>query len=58
MEEKICQNCKYFYQHYTKDESKDRFLQAFCGHCVYPRIKTRTPVAPACAHFCAKMETP
>lgn len=32
----FCINCQHFYRHYQKN---GRPLE--CGHCVYPRLKTR-----------------
>ncbi|MDY3618429.1 hypothetical protein [Agathobaculum sp.] len=54
MNEQTCENCKYFYQHYVK--LPKRFTTANCGHCVYPRMKKRTPDNPACEYFCAKID--
>ena len=37
-EAKLCTNCKHFYQHYN-----DKGDKVQCGHCTYPRLKTRMP---------------
>lgn len=49
MEKDSCQNCRHFRQHYVSDGK--RYDPAYCGHCVYPRVKTRKPDTPACIHF-------
>ena len=41
----LCVNCQHFYQHYNE---KGQTVQ--CGHCDYPRIKTRMPY-DTCNHF-------
>lgn len=35
--EKICKNCKYFYQHYV--QSATRYIPIFCGHCAHKKSK-------------------
>ena len=44
-----CKDCFYFRQHYVKRD--DIFLEAGCGHCKYPRLKSRRPETPACGNF-------
>lgn len=44
----LCINCQYFYQHYNESGQKVR-----CGHCNFPRIKTRMPY-DTCNHFIRK----
>lgn len=34
----LCVNCRHFYQHYNQ-----KGKPVMCGHCVYPRLKTRMP---------------
>jgi len=46
--EKTCKNCKYFYQHYIKEEGK--ITQIYEGHCIYPRLKKRK-IDDHCEHF-------
>lgn len=41
----LCINCQHFYQHYN---AKGHQVQ--CGHCDYPRVKTRMPY-DICGHF-------
>ena len=38
-------NCRHFYQHYNAKGQRVR-----CGHCDYPRVKTRMPY-DICGHF-------
>lgn len=49
MEKRTCKNCTYFHQHYVIDEQSCTSVN--CGHCTHPRLKTRTPLTPACAYF-------
>lgn len=41
----LCVNCRHYYQHYTHTGEAVQ-----CGHCVYPRVKTRMPY-DTCNHF-------
>lgn len=41
----LCVNCRHFYQHYNGKGQRVR-----CGHCDYPRVKTRMPY-DICDHF-------
>ncbi len=51
MEDKhICQTCKHFRQHYTKD-TLGRYFMCGSGHCVYPRRKPRYNDAKACENY-------
>lgn len=45
-----CELCRYFHQHYTLLRP-EHFLRCDCGHCHYPRVKTRKPETAACKHF-------
>lgn len=49
MDNKICENCKHFIQHYI--ELEEKYTTVFCGHCIYPRIKNRKPNEKACDHY-------
>ena len=49
MNKPTCKQCIHFYQHYILDEQ--RCTSVNCGHCNYPRLKSRTPTTPACKHF-------
>ena len=53
MEEKTCNSCAYYRQHYTLSETK--LLRIYCGHCTL-RKKTslrrnRKPNAPICEAY-------
>ena len=50
----ICENCQYFRQHYVKHGRS--YLPTADGHCVYPRIKSRTRETKSCQHFKSKTE--
>ena len=39
--QKVCCTRSYFRQHYGKD--RRGYLPVNCGHCRYPRLKTRKP---------------
>lgn len=45
----LCHDCQHFHQHYIKDEECCASVR--CGHCTYPRLKSRKPDTPACTHF-------
>lgn len=49
MENKTCENCKHFFQHYIKFQG--RYTTVYCGHCVYPGLKNRKPDNKACEHY-------
>ena len=58
MSEKLCQNCKYFLQHFTLDERK--IFRVYCGHCTFSRARQKRPDAKACENFaagCAQEDT-
>ena len=54
-EDKLCEDCKHFYQHYIRSGSF--FLLVNAGHCVYPRIKSRE-AKDTCQYFERKMSSP
>ena len=58
MREKTCSDCQHFYQHYVID--RQRATSINCGHCSRPRLKKRTPDAPACDYFeeCTEQDLP
>lgn len=35
--EKICRNCRYYSQHYSKQST--RYIAVHCGHCLHKNIK-------------------
>ncbi len=49
MENKTCQTCTYFVQHYRK--GKRGYFPVAWGHCTEPRTKPRATATPACAHY-------
>ena len=49
MEEKTCQSCKYYHQHYGI--SGGRIYRVFCGHCACGRVKTKRPYAAVCENY-------
>ena len=51
-ENKTCETCGHFRQHYTKFKKKYGMIN--CGHCIFPRLKTRKPYEKACKHYKAK----
>lgn len=50
-EEKLCKHCRHFRQHYIRFGW--RYEPVNCGHCVYPRRKTRRP-DDTCARWTAR----
>lgn len=50
MNEQICQNCEHYYHHYIRYK-RGRYVPINDGHCVFPRVKNRTPKTPACENF-------
>ena len=51
----VCCNCVYYRQHYGK--RGDGYQPIYCGHCVYPRLKTRQP-DQTCGNWKAEKEEP
>jgi len=49
MSDYTCGTCQYFIQHYAKWGKGYR--KVYCGHCLYPRIKTRHEDTPSCPHY-------
>ncbi|MCL2676038.1 MAG: hypothetical protein FWE84_05615 [Firmicutes bacterium] len=49
-QQKTCENCRYFCQHYSKQ--KITYEKVFCGHCVYNGVKNYNsrPFKP-CRHW-------
>lgn len=52
MEENFCKSCEYYHQHYVLDNKK--IFRVYCGHCTYPKIRTRRPDSKACDHYLYK----
>ena len=49
MKNDCCGQCMHFHRHYVLDEQS--CTAVCCGHCVFPRLKSRKPDTPACVHF-------
>lgn len=49
MKKEMCQNCKYFMQHFIL--SKGKFCWINCGHCTYAKLRTKQAYAAACTHY-------
>ena len=47
--ENCCGACRHFHQHYVMDSQS--CMKVCCGHCSYPRLKSRKPDTPACGNF-------
>ena len=54
MNEKICQTCVHFLQHFAKRKSS--YVPVDCGHCIYPRVKPRKPETLGCKYYKEKIE--
>ncbi len=52
-QERICQTCKHFYQHYIK-LARGTYNMCGSGHCVHPRLKFRYNNTKACQHYVLK----
>ncbi len=52
MDEKTCESCKHYIQHYIRIENK--YSEIALGHCVYPRVKSRDRDTKACEHYTDK----
>ena len=49
MQEYTCNTCANYRQHYTFDQQK--IFRVFCGHCVFPKVKTVRPFKKSCAFY-------
>ena len=49
MEQNTCKNCVHYRQHYAFDQRK--IFRVYCGHCTYPKAKTKRPDAKACENY-------
>ena len=50
MDAKTCESCRHFRQHYVRYSAR-RYQPIRYGHCVFPRLKRRMTVAPACEYY-------
>lgn len=48
-----CKTCKYFNQHYIKEEP-ETYRMCAAGHCVYPQLKLRFEYTKACQNYASK----
>lgn len=53
-DESTCANCEHYVQHYTSIDGV-HMTPCNCGHCVYPRVKSRKP-GDVCEKFSYKVE--
>ena len=44
-----CKECEHYVQHYRR--APRGFVEINCGHCIYPRVKSRAPDTLACVYF-------
>ncbi len=49
MENKKCNSCEYYRQHYILDHRK--LFRIFCGHCILFPTKRKRPDSAACDQF-------
>ena len=49
MNDKKCQTCHYFRQHYTFDQR--RIFRVYCGHCTFDRPRRKKPDTAACSNY-------
>ena len=50
-----CKTCTHFRQHFVLKE--DYGVAVYCGHCVFPRLKSVRPDKKACPHYEEQAET-
>ena len=49
MDNRTCQTCEYFHQHYSLKTGK--IVRVFYGHCTFSGTKAKRPFQKACAHY-------
>ena len=49
MDNHCCNTCAHYRRHYSFDRRK--IFRVHCGHCTYPRVRTKRPDAKACEHY-------
>ncbi len=49
MNQNTCKTCVNYRQHYAFNQRK--IFQVYCGHCTYPKVKTKRPDAKACENY-------
>ena len=53
--ERVCCTCAHYHQHYGR--GKKSYYILFCGHCTFPRAKSRAP-DQTCIHWKTIEEEP
>ena len=49
MNNKTCKTCVHFHQHYSLKDGK--ITRVFCGHCIFPKVKNKSPFTKACERY-------
>ena len=49
-EQKTCETCRYFYQHYVK-VGKNKYTSLVQGHCGNPRARDKRVDTPSCHRY-------
>ena len=49
MTNETCQTCEHFHQHYSLKDGK--ITRVFCGHCIFPKVKNKSPFTKACENY-------
>ena len=49
MDKQTCQTCVHFHQHYSLKNGK--VTRVFCGHCIFPKVKSTRPYTKACENY-------
>ena len=49
MTNETCKTCVHFHQHYSLKDGK--ITRVFCGHCIFPKVKTKYPYTKACENY-------
>ncbi len=49
MNNETCATCLHFCQHYILTEG--RIMRVFCGHCIFPNVKSKRPFTKACENY-------
>ena len=44
-----CKTCVHFHQHYSLKDGK--ITRVFCGHCIFPKVRTKYPYTKACENY-------
>ena len=49
MSNQTCKSCTHFHQHYSLKDGK--ITRVFCGHCIFPKVKSTRPYTKACENY-------